>query len=262
VFKLIFLAGIFLLINNVILKLSPMRSQSKFEVMRQKAPLDLSILAYGVNTSYGGFVSPCMELDLISSIEKPESLDVMSCPTKALLRPLEATEQVSRRKYGNNIVASDLRTRHCGKRDQSSLCWRLVEPEKDVTLGTEYDVLLFSQMEMTFEPKQSFRCKHCSISPSSKFGCEELGDVMKAIESMEYHLLECCATPSWLTKRIKECKVTLHTPNNEFISSIWKRLLLHGYSRNKCSKRVKFADKLCQELIIPSRHHVSLHNEP
>jgi hypothetical protein len=223
--------------------------------MRQKSPVDLSILTYGINPGCRKSGSPNKELSSILSME--EKLDMASCASKEVYRLSEVSENQVIRNYRENEKASVIKTSRSAKRNQSSLSCSLVEPENDAILGSEYELILFSQMEMTIEPMYSFRCKHCPVSASSTFQCTVVDDLKRAIKSMEHHLLECFSTPRWLINRIKESKLMPHNPSYQLMSVIWKRLLLHFCSCKKESKRVKFAENICQELIIPSRGHVA-----
>jgi len=135
-------------------------------------------------------------------------------------------------------------------------CSELVDPERDLSIASNYEMLLFSHMVMEKGRSPCFRCRLCPKSNESTFSARSIGDFEETTPSVEQHLLsECKACPSWLQHAIVEAKAKHETCNRKPYSHlVWKRVLAHAiYSRTKYTRRVKFAEKLCHERIIPGR---------
>lgn len=136
-------------------------------------------------------------------------------------------------------------------------CKELVEPQRDLSIASDYEMLLFSHMIMETGPDPSFRCRCCPQSSASTFSCKSVGDLMKTIPEMEQHLMECKASPAWLPQGIVEAKAKHASqicPRKPYSHLVWKRILAFAiYSRVQYIKRVKFAEQLCHERIIPAR---------
>jgi hypothetical protein len=139
---------------------------------------------------------------------------------------------------------------------QYRFCTEMVDPERDLSIASNYEMLLFSHMVMEKGRSPCFRCRLCPQSKESTFSARSIGDFEETIPAIEQHLLgECKACPSWLQRGLVEAKAK-HEPNSRkpYSHLVWKRVLARAiYSRIKYTKRVKFAEKLCHERIIPGR---------
>jgi hypothetical protein len=133
----------------------------------------------------------------------------------------------------------------------------LVEPQRDVSFASDYEILLFSHMIMATGPSPCFRCRLCPRGSSSTFSCKTAVDLINVVPDVEQHLLECDASPTWLRLEIPKAKarrILQTSPRMSYTFMIWKRVLAHALcSGIQFTTRVKFAEKLYHERIIPAR---------
>lgn len=172
-------------------------------------------------------------------------------PVSRACTPSPPLSPVSR-KVTKSIVRQSKRKRLVRYR----FCTELVDPERDLSIGSNYEMFLFSHMVSEKGRNPCFRCRLCPQSKQSTFSAKSIGEFEETIPSVERHLLtECKASPAWLQRAIVEAKATHEVSTRKPYSHlVWKRVLAHAiYSRIKYTKRVKFAEKLCHERIIPAR---------
>lgn len=152
-------------------------------------------------------------------------------------------------------TASIIRKSKRRKLAKDKTCKELIDWEVDRPIATDYEIILFSHMIMEEDHYPSFRCRLCPKSRSSTFCCQTIGDFVGKIPLVESHLMECEASPSWLGKSLNIARTkhkTQKCPRKPYTSIVWKRVLTHAfYSRLGKVKRVKFAQQLCKEHVVP-----------
>jgi hypothetical protein len=136
-------------------------------------------------------------------------------------------------------------------------CREMVDLEQDLSIASDYEVLLFSHMIMENRREPCFRCRLCPQSCNSTFSCRSVGDFENLVPMIERHLFECENCPSWLQHQISRARVVHASQTSSqkpYSHLVWKRVLAHTIlSRKPYIKKVKFATQLCQERIIPGR---------
>lgn len=139
--------------------------------------------------------------------------------------------------------------RSCGSWQPSSI--ELVDPELDIGIAPQYDILLFSHMVMkTTTESPSFGCRLCAVSDD--FACLSTASASHHVPSIEKHLLSCSGSPAWLKQQIwkNNCKAETNL-NDEYSELLWKRMMAHRIYELLRRRKVRFA-KSHKEIIIPS----------
>jgi len=218
--------------------------------MKRKSPIDLSLVVSDPTICYLK-TSTVVHLMSINSDMKAKHDRSRTCTPS----PIRSTSPAEKKQMVE--TKSIMRKSKRRKLANYKTCKELVDWDRDESIASDYELILFSHMIMEQGRDPSFRCRLCPKSCASTFSCRATEDLVNNIPSIEQHLLECQSTPSWLGKSLSDARVK-HTsqicPRKPYTTLVWKRVLAHAfYSRLGDTKRVKFAKQLCEEHVIPGR---------
>jgi hypothetical protein len=183
------------------------------------------------------------------TLDAPKCVVLLPCPCTPSppMSPVMRARNEPQRSAPKSLLRKSKRKLVAKYRD----CIDLVEPQRDASFASDCEILLVG-------PTPCFRCRLCPQSSSSTFSCKTVCDLNNIIPDVEQHLLRCNASPGWLRLGITEAKArhaSQTSPRKPYSSCmVWKRVLAHALcSHIRFTTRVKFAEKLCHERIIPAR---------
>lgn len=231
--------------------------------MKRKLPVELSLVdSESEESSLFTHASKIYNQSLIIHAKPLLTVDAPGCPDLSRrpctpsppMSPVMRTRNEPPRSAPKSLLRQSKRNLVTKYRD----CVDHVEHQRDVSFATDYEILLFSHITMATGPTPCFHCRLCPWSSSSTFSCKIVDDINDFLAEVEQHLLMCDASPRWLRMEITQAKarhtVSQTAPRMPYSSMDWKRNLAHALcSRIHFTTRVKFAEKLCHERIIPAR---------